>query len=85
MIITFIIMQGDMYVCICNAVTASEVRCVIEGGARTVEAVTAACRAGGGCGSCTGRIERMIDEGAGARTRHARHLPLVADESERAA
>ena len=84
MIITFIIMRGDMYVCICNAVTASEVRCVIEGGARTVEAVTAACRAGGGCGSCTGRIGRMIDESAG-RTRVARHLPLVADESERAA
>jgi bacterioferritin-associated ferredoxin len=71
-----------MYVCICNAVTVSEVRCVIEGGARTVEAVTAACRAGGDCGSCTRRIERMLQEAAPSKL--TRHLPMVSD-TERAA
>jgi bacterioferritin-associated ferredoxin len=74
-----------MYVCICNAVTVSEVRCVIEGGARTVEAVTAACRAGGDCGSCTHRIEQLLDQSAGAPARMARSLPVLSDETERAA
>jgi bacterioferritin-associated ferredoxin len=85
MIITFIIISGtEMYVCICNAVTVSEVRCVIEGGARTVEAVTAACRAGGDCGSCTRRIERMLQEAAPSKL--TRHLPIAPDDAaERAA
>jgi bacterioferritin-associated ferredoxin len=74
-----------MYVCICNAVTVSEVRCVIEGGARTVEAVTAACKAGGDCGSCTRRIERLLDESAGGPARLTRSLPVLSDETERAA
>jgi bacterioferritin-associated ferredoxin len=68
-----------MYVCICNAITLSEVRGVIESGARSVEAVTAACRAGGGCGSCIARIERLLDESATASTPAQRRLPLVSD------
>jgi bacterioferritin-associated ferredoxin len=80
--VTFIIILIRMYVCICNAVTVSEVRCVIEGGARTVEAVTAACRAGGDCGSCTRRIERLLDE-CGCPVKRA--LPVLSDETERAA
>jgi bacterioferritin-associated ferredoxin len=83
MIITFIIIPTYMYVCICNAVTVSEVRGVIEGGARTVEAVTAACRAGGDCGSCTRRIERMLQEAAPSKL--TRHLPMAPDDAERAA
>jgi bacterioferritin-associated ferredoxin len=44
------------------AVTDTEVRVAIEGGAITREAVTAACRAGGDCGSCRGMIETMIED-----------------------
>lgn len=51
-----------MYVCSCFAVTDSEIENVIERGAATPEAVTAACRAGGDCGSCLGQIADMIDD-----------------------
>lgn len=51
-----------MYVCVCLAVTESEVRAAIEAGATTRELVTAHCRAGGDCGSCHGMIEQMIED-----------------------
>jgi bacterioferritin-associated ferredoxin len=52
-----------MYVCVCLAVTESEVREAIEDGATTREAVTRACRAGGDCGACHGMIHEMIEDG----------------------
>lgn len=51
-----------MYVCVCLAVTDSEVASAIENGAVTREAVTRACRAGGDCGACHGMIETMIED-----------------------
>ena len=56
-----------MYVCICRAVTEQEVKSVIEAGAKTVEAVTAACCAGDDCGACHGAIEEMIEDALGLR------------------
>lgn len=58
-----------MYVCICRAVTEESVRAAIEGGAETVEAVTAACCAGDDCGACHDVIEDMIE--------NRKRLPLV--------
>jgi bacterioferritin-associated ferredoxin len=51
-----------MYLCVCLAVTVSEVENVIEQGADTREAVTRACRAGGDCGACHGSIEAMLED-----------------------
>jgi bacterioferritin-associated ferredoxin len=51
-----------MYVCVCLAVTESEVEAAIAGGAHTREAVTRACRAGGDCGACHGMIETKIED-----------------------
>jgi bacterioferritin-associated ferredoxin len=51
-----------MYVCICRAVKEETVRAAIDGGADTVEAVTAVCCAGDDCGSCHDVIEGMIEE-----------------------
>lgn len=51
-----------MYVCVCLAVTESEVSTAIENGATTRDAVTRACRAGGDCGACHGMIETMIED-----------------------
>jgi bacterioferritin-associated ferredoxin len=51
-----------MYVCVCLAVTESEVRSAIEAGASTREVVTKHCRAGGDCGACHGMIEQMIED-----------------------
>lgn len=53
-----------MFVCVCFAVTQSEVENAIENGATTREAVTLACRAGGDCGACHGMIRTMIEEHA---------------------
>ena len=51
-----------MYVCVCLAVSKSEVEGAIENGAHSREAVTRACRAGGDCGACHGMIATMIDD-----------------------
>ena len=51
-----------MYVCVCLAVSESEVREVIERGAATRDAVTRACGAGGDCGACHGMIATMIED-----------------------
>ena len=53
-----------MYVCVCLAVTESEVASAITGGARTRDEVTQACRAGGDCGACHGMIATMLDDRA---------------------
>ena len=45
-----------MYVCICFAVTETELSGVLSAGARTEEEVGDACGAGTGCGSCLDRI-----------------------------
>ena len=47
-----------MYVCICHAVTETELAEVIADGARTEEEVGEACSAGTGCGNC---LERICD------------------------
>ena len=49
-----------MYVCICAAVTDTEVRSCIARGARTVEDVGEACEAGTGCGSCHDHIDVFL-------------------------
>jgi bacterioferritin-associated ferredoxin len=51
-----------MYVCVCLAVSQSEVEAAIDSGATTREAVTRACGAGGDCGACHGMIRDMIEE-----------------------
>ena len=51
-----------MYVCVCKAVTITQVDNVIDGGATTREEVTRACGAGGDCGACHGMIEEMLED-----------------------
>ena len=70
-----------MYLCVCLAVSETDVQAAIEGGAMTREAVTRACGAGGDCGACRGMIETMIEdhvEDVGLRC-----CPPSADSSER--
>lgn len=55
-----------MYVCVCSAVSETEVQAAIEAGATTREAVTLACKAGGDCGACHGMIRTMIEDHDGA-------------------
>jgi NifU-like protein len=49
-------------VCTCFGVTDKEIeRVVRENNLTTVEQVTNYCKAGGGCGSCKGEIEKIIE------------------------
>jgi len=50
-----------MYVCVCHAVTSTQVEAAIDAGATSVADVTRCCRAGGDCGSCHATIDAMID------------------------
>ncbi len=50
-----------MFVCVCHAVSVTEVAKTIESGASTVGEVTRACKAGGDCGACHQTIEDMIE------------------------
>jgi NifU-like protein len=52
-------------ICTCFGVSEESVQRYIEAEMpETVAEVTAACRAGGGCGSCRMLIQEMIDEQA---------------------
>ena len=51
-----------MFVCVCFAVTDTEVQASILAGATTREGVTRDCRAGGDCGACHGTIEDMLED-----------------------
>ena len=51
-----------MFVCICRAVTLRHVAAVVESGATSVDAVEAACGAGGDCGTCRREIAGIIRE-----------------------
>jgi NifU-like protein len=53
-------------VCYCFGITEGKIRKVIrENNLRTVEDVTNYTKAGGGCGSCLGEIESILDETIG--------------------
>jgi bacterioferritin-associated ferredoxin len=58
----FIILIGQMYVCVCLAVSDTEVQAAIENGATSREAVTRTCGAGGDCGACHHMIATMIED-----------------------
>jgi bacterioferritin-associated ferredoxin len=51
-----------MMVCLCESVSERKVRRAIEHGARTLDEVAAACRAGTGCGGCHPTICEMLVE-----------------------
>jgi bacterioferritin-associated ferredoxin len=51
-----------MYVCVCNAVTESDVHGCLAHGARTARDVRAACGMQPGCGSCTKRLHAMVSQ-----------------------
>jgi nitrite reductase (NADH) large subunit len=56
--------ERDRMVCNCNRVSASQVRQAIDGGADSVEAIGAACRAGTGCGSCKSELAQILTKHA---------------------
>ncbi len=58
----FNIFIEPMFVCICKAVTDSQIHESIDGGAQSREEVTRVCGAGGECGACHNMIEDILEE-----------------------
>jgi len=63
-----------MIVCSCFAVSANDVEQLVEEGADTVAAVSAACGAGADCGACREQVAEII---AVARLLGRRACPMV--------
>jgi bacterioferritin-associated ferredoxin len=68
-----------MYVCLCNAVTESEVHDAIAGGACTLDHLRATLKVSNCCGSCEPAVAACLDKALGPRapdpapTLHARY------------
>lgn len=55
-----------MYVCLCKAIPKSEIDTLIQDGAQTSEDIETKCGAGGDCGSCRHRLDKIIQEASEA-------------------
>lgn len=53
-----------MYICICQAVRAAEVRAAVEDGCVTLDALADELGVGAFCGGCRERAQTLIDEQA---------------------
>lgn len=51
-----------MYVCLCKAVTDTQIREAVEDGAVHVSHLADSCGLGTGCGRCQETAQQMIDE-----------------------
>jgi len=49
-----------MYICICNAVTESQIHALVDNGVSTLEAVQQITGCSGTCGNCTDLAEQAI-------------------------
>jgi bacterioferritin-associated ferredoxin len=50
-----------MIVCLCRGVNDRTIESIVRNGAETVEELTDACGAGGGCGACRSAIACLIE------------------------
>ena len=62
-----------MYVCLCRAVTDTEIKQAIHAGCHNVKAIGEACNAGTDCGSCQPEIGELL-ESTSSRSPHLRVL-----------
>ncbi len=53
-------LPADAEICGCNGVSKGQVVACISGGAGTLDAVRASCKASASCGSCTGLVENLL-------------------------
>jgi len=53
-------LPDDAEICGCNGVSKGKVTATIAGGATTLDALRASCKASASCGSCTGLVEQLL-------------------------
>jgi nitrite reductase (NADH) large subunit len=71
------VMADDAEICGCNGVSKGKVVEAITGGAVTLDAVRAGCKASASCGSCTGLVESLLALTLGDEFEGARDVPTV--------
>ena len=54
--------EGFMYVCICNAVTDTEIRDAVQNGARSLADIKATLGAATCCGRCADHTDKLVRE-----------------------
>jgi nitrite reductase (NADH) large subunit len=70
-------MADDAEICGCNGVSKGKVVAAITGGAVTLDAVRAGCKASASCGSCTGFVESLLALTLGEEFAGTRDVPTV--------
>ena len=70
-------MADDAEICGCNGVSKGKVVSAITGGAVTLDAVRAGCKASASCGSCTGLVESLLAVTLGDEFAGTRDVPTV--------
>ncbi|MFI6361440.1 bacterioferritin-associated ferredoxin [Nocardia sp. NPDC050630] len=58
--------EASVYVCICNAVSESDVHSCVAAGASSTAQVKKACGWKPGCGSCTRRLSELVGRACAA-------------------
>lgn len=66
-----------MFVCMCRAVTETEIRGCIRGGAQTVEEISEQTLAGTGCGGCLDTVDLILEDGGVLGLDTMRPAPLA--------
>ena len=66
-----------MYVCICNAVTDSEIRNAVEDGVRNLRQLRQATRCGATCGSCNEMALDVLQQALSNKRETHNPLPIM--------
>ena len=62
-----------MYICICNALNDTQIRCAVDSGAKTAGQVYAGLGCAPRCGKCVTAVRQMVNEA----TREQDDLPVM--------
>jgi len=64
-----------MYVCVCNAVTDSDIRKAVEGGVRNLRQLKQTTQCGTRCGSCTEMSTQVLQQALSEKRTSEDFLP----------
>lgn len=66
-----------MYVCLCNAVTDSDIRNAVEDGARSLKQLRKMTNCGSTCGCCNDMATNILNEALAQKRENSEFLPVM--------
>lgn len=66
-----------MYICVCNAVTDSDIRKAVDGGVRNLKQLRQATNCGTRCGSCTKMSIEVLQQALSEKRASKNLLPIM--------